>query len=66
MKEYFTSLGNSVAISLTPWVTVIFISVVAGFALGCILLVLFLRAIKKGAPIHEVETPAHWIEDAKE
>jgi hypothetical protein len=63
MKEYLTSLVNSVAISLTPWVTVILISVVAGFGLGCILLVLFLRAIKKGAPIHLVETPAHWIEE---
>lgn len=65
MEDIVTSWGNSLVASLGPWLTVILVALGGGLIFVFFLLVVFLRMLKKGAPINEAETPAHWMEDLK-
>ena len=65
MKDFIPSWGNDLVASLGPWLTCILVALGGGLVFVVFLLILFLRMLKKDAPINEAETPAHWMEESK-
>lgn len=65
MEDIITSWGNILVVHLWSWLTVVLVALGGGLFFVFFLLVVFLRILRKGPPINEVETPAHWLENLK-